>query len=426
MPIDALWLQNLDYPARLDRALFDNLWSAGVLGLNSLTVAPSAPAAMTIQVTAGVGVVTGTDQAFQGKYLARMEAAETGVTIAAAPGSGQRNDLVVLQVRDPNAGGVAGDDARIFVVQGTASSTPVDPTPPASSLVLARVRVPAGTGAITAANIDDLRAYAIISQAQPSGSIVAFGGSVVPSGWLLCNGQAVSSTTYAGLFNAIGTAYNLSGGQSAPGAGTFRVPLLTGRVPVGIDASQSAFDGLGETGGSVSTTANHTHDMPHTHGINHDHASFDTASAGTHNHSTSFSLGANAVGDHDHGVSASNLENHVHGVPTKTTSNTSHTHTGTQSAAAGITGGGDQTPQSYPPSFVYIAPDVLPAGTHSHAVTGSINVNTGEGSHAHSIDVPAFSGTSGPVSTPDTGQSSVGAATGNLQPYIVLNYIIKI
>jgi microcystin-dependent protein len=424
MTVDALWLQNLDYPARLDRALFDNLWSAGVLSLTAFAVSPSAPTAMTVQVAAGAAVVAGTDQSFQGKYLTRMEAATTGVTIAAAPGTGQRNDLVVIQVRDPNAGGVAGDDARIFVVQGTASSTPVDPTPPASCLILARVRVPAGTGAITASNIDDLRSYAAMPSAPPPGSIMAFAGSSVPSGWLLCNGQAVSTTTYAGLFSAIGTAYNLSGGQSAPTAGTFRVPILTGRVPVGIDASQSVLDTLGETGGSVSSTADHTHPMPHTHGINHDHASFDTAAGGTHNHSVSFSLGADTVGDHDHGVNGSSLENHNHGLPARQTSSTSHTHTGTTTIAAGFAGT-DQIPSTYaPPTF--ITPDVLPAGTHSHPVTGAINVNTGEGSHAHSIDVPAFTGTSGPVSTADTANSSVGAATGNLQPYIVLNYIIKI
>jgi microcystin-dependent protein len=426
MTVDALWLQNLDYPARLDRALFDNLWSYGVIGAGALAVSASAPAAMSVQVAAGVAVVEGTDQAFQGKYLTRMETTLAGLTITAAPGTGQRNDLVVVQVRDPNAGGAAGDDARIYVVVGTASLTPVDPTPPASCLVLARVRVPAGTGAITATNIDDLRTAAVVTQAQPSGSIMAFAGAAIPSGWLLCNGQAVSTTTYAGLYNAIGTAYNLSGGQSAPAAGTFRVPLLTGRVPVGIDATQAAFDTLGETGGSVSTTADHTHAMPHTHGINHDHASFDTATAGTHNHNASFSLSADVNGDHDHGVSQSNLENHTHGMPAKQTSSSSHTHTGTSTVAAGISGGTDQTPQTSPPAFVYIGVDVLNNGTHSHPVSGTVNVTTNEGSHLHAIDVPAFTGTSGTVSTPDTANSSTGLATGNLQPFITLNYIIKI
>jgi hypothetical protein len=51
---------------------------------------------------------------------------------------------------------------------------------------------------------------------------------------------------------------------------------------------------------------------------------------------------------------------------------------------------------------------------------------TNQGPHAHAIDVPDYVGTSGAVSTPDSGASSAAAASGNLQPYSVLNYIIKI
>jgi hypothetical protein len=87
--------------------------------------------------------------------------------------------------------------------------------------------------------------------------------------------------------------------------------------------------------------------------------------------------------------------------------------------------GADVTPQTYPPSFVFIAPDVLPGGAHSHSVSGSVSVTPGQGGHAHAIDVPAFTGTSGGVSTPNSGASSVGVASGNLQPYITMNYIIK-
>jgi microcystin-dependent protein len=50
------------------------------------------------------------------------------------------------------------------------------------------------------------------------------------SGWLLCNGSAVSRTTYASLFDAIGTAYGAGDGST-----TFNLPDLRGRVPVGVD-----------------------------------------------------------------------------------------------------------------------------------------------------------------------------------------------
>ena len=63
----------------------------------------------------------------------------------------------------------------------------------------------------------------------PVGTIVMFGGGSVPdNNWLLCNGAAVSRTTYADLFSVIGTTYGSGNGSS-----TFNVPSLKGRFPVG-------------------------------------------------------------------------------------------------------------------------------------------------------------------------------------------------
>jgi len=53
-----------------------------------------------------------------------------------------------------------------------------------------------------------------------------------PTGWLLCNGDAVSRTTYADLFAVIGTTYG-----SGNGSTTFNVPDFRGRVPAGIGAA---------------------------------------------------------------------------------------------------------------------------------------------------------------------------------------------
>lgn len=55
----------------------------------------------------------------------------------------------------------------------------------------------------------------------PTGTILPFAGSTIPSGFLACNGAAVSRTTYAALFSAIGTTYG--GGD---GSSTFNVPQL--------------------------------------------------------------------------------------------------------------------------------------------------------------------------------------------------------
>lgn len=67
----------------------------------------------------------------------------------------------------------------------------------------------------------------------PSGSILAYGGSVAPAGYLLCDGSTYDGTqsTYSNLWSAIGVTYGGSG-QSA-----FQVPDLRGRVVVGYAAS---------------------------------------------------------------------------------------------------------------------------------------------------------------------------------------------
>lgn len=81
------------------------------------------------------------------------------------------------------------------------------------------------------------------------GTIHPYAGSTEPVGALLCDGSAVSRTTYAALFAIIGTTYGAGNGST-----TFNLPNLKGRVPVGRDAAQAEFDMLGETGGSKTVT----------------------------------------------------------------------------------------------------------------------------------------------------------------------------
>lgn len=82
----------------------------------------------------------------------------------------------------------------------------------------------------------------------PAGSIMAWGGATAPTNWLICNGNAISRSTYASLFSAIGVMYGAGDGST-----TFNLPDLRGRVPVGLDATQSEFNTIAETGGSKTT-----------------------------------------------------------------------------------------------------------------------------------------------------------------------------
>ncbi|MGD0216321.1 MAG: tail fiber protein [Desulfobaccales bacterium] len=79
----------------------------------------------------------------------------------------------------------------------------------------------------------------------PPGVIVPYAGASAPSGWLLCYGQQVSTTTYASLYGAIGTTYG-------SGSGTFGIPDLRGRAAFGADAmggTAAGRLGSGNTGG---------------------------------------------------------------------------------------------------------------------------------------------------------------------------------
>lgn len=53
----------------------------------------------------------------------------------------------------------------------------------------------------------------------PAGKVEAYAGSTIPDGYLLCDGSAVSRTTYSRLFSAIGTTHGAGDGST-----TFNVP----------------------------------------------------------------------------------------------------------------------------------------------------------------------------------------------------------
>ena len=80
----------------------------------------------------------------------------------------------------------------------------------------------------------------------PSGTIVPWSDSSIPSGFLECTGQAVSRSTYATLFGIIGTTYGAGNGST-----TFNVPDLQDNVAV----SKSNNKNLGSTGGANTVTS---------------------------------------------------------------------------------------------------------------------------------------------------------------------------
>ena len=178
--------------------------------------------------------------------------------ISANTSGNPRIDRVVLRL-DPSANTLA-----LAIVEGTPGSSPSAPALTQTDtgtyeLPIATVYVANGASTIAAGDVTEERVF-IRDRGTPPGMIAPFAGSTAPDGWLLAEGAAVSRAGYAELFAAIGTRYG--GGN---GSTTFNVPNLTGRVPVGRDASQSEFNSLAETGGSKTRTLTTANLPAHSH-----------------------------------------------------------------------------------------------------------------------------------------------------------------
>lgn len=112
------------------------------------------------------------------------------------------------------------------------------------------------------------------------GIIKMFGGSSIPSGYLLCNGGAVSRVTYAALFAVIGVNYGV--GDSVT---TFNLPAGPGRSPRGAgtsDAHGAVSTALGQNQGQDSVMQTEGMVGIHTHTVlAASNTGADGASAGT-------------------------------------------------------------------------------------------------------------------------------------------------
>lgn len=139
------------------------------------------------------------------------------------------------------------------------------------------------------------------------------------------------------------------------GGGTW-VRWGNGRVPVGVDTGQTEFNAVEKTGGAKTHSLSTNEMPPHTHSI-----------------------------DHDHPLVSTNTSSHTHSFGFET-----RTDPGGHGEAQRVSDIDDQTE----------------ASGSNHTATTSVS------SHAHNVDIPAFSGASG--------SSGLGGAHNNLQPYITV------
>lgn len=101
------------------------------------------------------------------------------------------------------------------------------------------------TGTLTVSS--NVTANGVVYAMLPAGIIMAWPTTTAPNGWLICDGTAVSRTTYSGLFSAIGTAFGIGDGTT-----TFNVPDLKGRSIFG--KNTGTFSSIAGTGGAETVT----------------------------------------------------------------------------------------------------------------------------------------------------------------------------
>lgn len=221
----------------------------------------------------------------------------------------------------------------------------------------------------------------------PVGQITSFAGSSAPTGYLLCNGAAVSRATYSTLFGVISTTYGIGDGTT-----TFNVPDLVRRVPLG----KGTTDALGDSDGiaAASRALTHRHTVyKHYHGMG---------------------AGANATVDigHDHAPSA----------VTGTVGGSDGTHSHTIQARSNSTA---STAVSL----------MRGSSTGTDADVSTVNTSSGHG-HGFSLTAAgqsiatgtnkSVSGNIGIVTGGVDGNTDQNSSPTNNNNYLIINYIIKV
>lgn len=149
---------------------------------------------------------------------------------------------------------VATIESNITSIQSDIATLQSDTTTNASDITALDARVSQNESDIAAFNPADNRFL---------GEIITRSYNTAPSAnWVLCDGSAISRTTYADYFAEVGTTYGAGNGST-----TFNVPDLRGRTVRGFESGNPNFD-LGTTGGSDSVALVANNLPEHDHAIN--------------------------------------------------------------------------------------------------------------------------------------------------------------
>ena len=111
-----------------------------------------------------------------------------------------------------------------------------------------------GSGNVLTSNGSEWVSSVPSSSVLPSGAIMPFAMQTPPTGWLEANGSAISRTTYAALFSALGTLYGIGDGTT-----TFNLPDLRGYFVRGWDNSRGVDPARAFGSTQAGAIVSHTH-----------------------------------------------------------------------------------------------------------------------------------------------------------------------
>lgn len=219
-------LTGFDYSLRSNPNIFNKF----------LLVEPTETASMILRVRAG--------QISYGSSTISIVDQVTGTFIA--PSANPRIDVITLDT-----------SGTVSIITGTEAATPSAPDYQ-NKIALAEITLTVGMTTITASAIKNVQ-NAVRATGVPAGMTMDYAGNTIPAGYLLCDGSAVSRSTYSTLFAAIGTLWGVGDGST-----TFNLPPA-GIVAVGYKSGDTDFNVVGNQGGEKTHTLTLPETPIHTH-----------------------------------------------------------------------------------------------------------------------------------------------------------------
>lgn len=246
-----IWLSSSDYKFVLCDSTNTEIWTVDNIAAPSTALSPvftsnvtisantSGPALLVTQTGAGAAIrvqdsadpdsspfvvdTTGNVGVGTATPANAIDVAGGAIQISSSGGTAR----TVMSTDASNSTFGVSDDRNFVVATNAATRLTINSTDATYTVPVVLPGVP--TSSLQAAT----KSY--VDQRAPAGAIMAYAANSAPTGWLLCDGSAVSRTTYAALFSVISTTWGIGDGST-----TFNVPDLRGQFLRGYDDRATA------------------------------------------------------------------------------------------------------------------------------------------------------------------------------------------